>query len=368
MIAIDEAWVKIMPWLIQNHKDLLSNFLITAVVLAVLHLSAMWISRRMQSKLANQKSVWMESMFYGMRPPTAVIIWLGGLSYSLFVMTDSPIDKNVSYFCGVLIVACLVWFVLRMVNFAERKYSDPTYSRSKNQRDTVRTIARLGKVITIIIGAIIMLQTLGFSVSGLVAFGGVGAAGLAFAAKDALGNFFGGMMIFLNRPFTIGDYIKSPDRQIEGTVEEIGWFSTRVKTLETCPVYVPNGIFSNIVLENQQRRSNRWIRQVVSLSYSDAENILKITAEIKDMLHAHPEIDQKQMCFVDLDKLTPSSLDILICAFTKTTDRVKFQDVQQDVLVKVVEIIERHEAHTASSTTTIHIDNLDTLLKVKKES
>lgn len=367
MIEVRELWLKVVPWATQNYKDILTTASVAVVILAIAHLSVIWISRRMQKKLVNQESIWMESMFYGLRAPVAVLIWLGGLIYSLLVITESPFAHQASHFCALLIVVCLIWFVLRMVNFAERKYSDPTYSRSRHQRDTVRTVARLGKVITIIIGIIIILQTLGFSVSGLVAFSGVGAAGIAFAAKDTLGNFFGGLMIFLNRPFTVGDWIRSPDRQIEGTVEEIGWFTTRIRTFEKWPIYVPNGMFSTILIENPQRMTNRRIKQMLGVRYDDANNISKITAEIKAMLQAHPEIDQKQTLFVDLVNFGSSSLDIMIYAFTKTTDWVKFQDIQQEILLKVIDIVDQFEAQCAFPTTTLHIDNDKALLHVKKE-
>ncbi|MBX9705290.1 MAG: mechanosensitive ion channel family protein [Gammaproteobacteria bacterium] len=255
-----------------------------------------------------------------------------------------------------------------MVNFAERKYSDPTYARSKHQRETVRTVARLGKVITIIIGAIIMLQTLGFSVSGLVAFSGIGAAGIAFAAKDTLGNFFGGLVIFLNRPFTVGDWIRSPDRQIEGTVEEIGWFTTRIRTFEKWPIYVPNGMFSTILIENPQRMTNRRIKQTLGLRYADADKVTAITTAIKEMLLAHPEIDQKQTLIVDLVDFGSSSLDVMIYAFTKTTDWINYQDIQQDVLLKILEIVDQFKAECAYPTSTLYIDNEQALFKTKKES
>lgn len=99
---------------------------------------------------------------------------------------------------------------------------------------------------------------LGFSLSGVLAFGGIGGIAVGFAAKDMLANFFGGLAIYLDRPFIVGEWIRSPDHEIEGTVEHIGWRQTRVRAFNKNPIYVPNSLFSTIVVETPTRtRSSR---------------------------------------------------------------------------------------------------------------
>ena len=103
------------------------------------------------------------------------------------------------------------------------------------------------------------MQALGYSISGVLAFGGIGGIAVGFAAKDLLANFFGGLMIYLDRPFSVGDWIRSPDKNIEGTVEEIGWRLTRIRTFDKRPLYVPNSTFTQISVENPSRMLNRRI-------------------------------------------------------------------------------------------------------------
>ena len=88
---------------------------------------------------------------------------------------------------------------------------------------TVTAIAKLARVSIVITAALMAMQTLGISISGVLAFGGIGGIAVGFAAKDLLANFFGGLVIYLDRPFKVGDWIRSPDRDIEGTVVKIGW-------------------------------------------------------------------------------------------------------------------------------------------------
>ena len=90
------------------------------------------------------------------------------------------------------------------------------------------------------------MQTLGFSVSGVMAFGGIGGIAIGFAAKDLLANFFGALTIYLDRPFSEGDWIRSPDREIEGIVENIGWRLTVIRSFDKRPIYVPNSVFASI--------------------------------------------------------------------------------------------------------------------------
>ena len=105
----------------------------------------------------------------------------------------------------------------------------------------------------------------------MLTFGGVGGLIVGLAAKDLLSNFFGGMMIYFDRPFKVGDWIRSPDRQIEGTVERIGWRMTIIRTFDKRPLYVPNSVFSSIVVENPSRMLNRRINETFGLRYQDAD-------------------------------------------------------------------------------------------------
>ena len=107
-------------------------------------------------------------------------------------------------------------------------------------------MAKLLRLSVAITAFLVIIQTLGYSVSGLLAFGGVGGLAVGFAAKDLLANFFfGGLMIHLDRPFTIGDWISSTDREIEGVVENIGWRLTIIRAFDKRPIYIPNSLFTD---------------------------------------------------------------------------------------------------------------------------
>ena len=192
----------------------------------------------------------------------------------------------------------------------------------------------------------------------LLAFGGIGGLAVGFAAKDLLANFFGGAMVYLDRPFKVGDWIRSPDRDIEGVVEDIGWRLTRIRTFDKRPLYVPNATFAQIALENPSRMLNRRIFETIGIRYDDAGKMAVIIDQVRQMLEQHPELDNTQTQMANFNKFAASSLDFFIYTLTNTTDWIEFHRVKQDVLLKVIEIIERNGAECAFPTSTLHVASL----------
>ncbi len=232
------------------------------------------------------------------------------------------------------------------------------YVLEQKTRDetTVQAIAKVARLFFIVIGVLTVMQAFGLSLSGLLTFGGVGGLIVGLAAKDLLSNFFGGLMIYFDRPFKVGDWIRSPDRKIEGTVERIGWRMTSIRTFDKRPLYVPNSVFSNIVVENPSRMLNRRIFETIGLRYDDAEKVPIIIDAVREMLQNHKDIDTRQTLIVNFDSFGASSLNFFIYTFTKTVNWVRYHEVKQDVLLQVMAIIKEHEADIAFPTQTLKLD------------
>jgi MscS family membrane protein len=201
---------------------------------------------------------------------------------------------------------------------------------------------------------LMVLQSQGVSVSGLLAFGGVGGIAVGFAAKDLLANFLGGLSIYLDRPFAVGDWIRSPDRQIEGTVEDIGLRMTRIRTFDQRPLYVPNSTFSSVSLENPSRMTNRRIYETIGVRYEDANRVAAIVKDVMVMFQTHDDIAQDRTLIVNFNHMGPSSLDFFVYAFTKTTNWVEYHAIKEDVLLRILAIVEKNGAEIAFPTHTIH--------------
>jgi len=124
-------------------------------------------------------------------------------------------------------------------------------------------------------------------------------------------------------------------------VEKIGWRITCIRTFDKRPLYVPNSAFSTIAVENPSRMTNRRIYETIGIRYDDAGLMATIVDDVKLMLKEHDEIDAGQTLIVNFNEFAPSSLDFFVYTFTKTTNWIKFHEIKQDVMLKIIGINER---------------------------
>jgi MscS family membrane protein len=335
---------------------------VLAVIAAVtaLNIGAHYLLRHIEKVAARTATVWDDALIKAARKPLTLILWVIGATYAIQIVhthLGTPVYDFVIPTRDTLVMAALAWFLLRLIRHA----SHNVLARSEaagNGLDytTVDALSKLGRFTVIVVAVVVILQTLGFSVAGVLAFGGIGGIAMGFAAKDMLANFFGGLTIYLDRPFTVGEWIRSPDKQIEGTVEYIGWRHTRVRAFNKNPIYVPNALFTTIVVENPTRMTNRRIKETIGIRYADLDKMAAIVADVKAMLQAHPEIDTDATLIVNFNQFAASSLDFFIYTFTKTVEWVHYHEVKQDILLKVAAIIQAHDAEIAFPTRTLHIE------------
>ena len=287
------------------------------------------------------------------------MIWVLGLTYAADIVktqTDAAIFGAIEPIREVGVIVIIVWFLVRLISNSESILLEKKQLKGEDfDQTTADAIAKLLRVSVIITGTLVILQTLGYSISGVLAFGGIGGIAIGFAARDLLANFFGGLTIYMDRPFDVGDWIRSPDREIEGSVEKIGWRLTTIRTFDKRPLYIPNSVFTNIAVENPQRMTNRRIKETIGIRYDDASKMREIISDVKKMLQEHDDIDNNQTLIVNFNEFAASSLNFFIYTFTKTVNWIEFHKVKQDVMLKVIDIIESHGAECAFPTTTMHI-------------
>lgn len=338
----------------------IAEFVTVIIVMGCLSVLETIAYRNILARVQKTKMFWDLVLVKSIHPPLEVLIWLLGITFACDILTITnhapaffsylPLMREV----GVLLL--VLWFVVRFIRQFETNFIDDAVLKEKEHDKTlIHAVSQLLVAIVFIIAILTGMQMLGLPISGLLAFGGIGGAGVAFAAKDLLANFFGGLVIYADRPFKVGDWIQSPDRNIQGTVEYIGWRATRIRTFERRPLYVPNGAFLTISVENPSRMSHRRIKTIVGVRYEDSEKLETLLSDIKAMLMSHPDIDTKQLLLVNFCEFGPHSLNFMIYTFTKTTKWADFQEVQQNVFLKVLNIIETHGAECAFPTTTLHI-------------
>lgn len=304
------------------------------------------------------ESLWDDALLEAARIPVRLFVWTIGITFAVDILDNVTETAAFDYLPQVRSVAYIVIFAMfltRFISFAEHNIVDPKRLSKPMDQTTAKALAKLLRMSVMITAALIILQTLGYSVSGVLAFGGIGGIAIGFAAKDLLANFFGGMMIYLDKPFVVGDWVRSPDRQIEGTVEDIGWRLTRIRTFDKRPLYIPNSMFASIVVENPSRMSNRRIFENFGIRYDDGAKMKQICDDVRSMLRQHPEIDQDQTLIVHFNRYGESHLEFMVYAFTRTTEWIPFHAIKEDVLLKIMAIVEQHGAEFAFPTRTLHI-------------
>ena len=334
---------------------------IFAIVLAALFFDFFQrkIIHRIAKKFAETRNYWDDALIFAIIKPLSLIIWSTGIYLAADIagrQTKSILTDYVDPVFNILIIVALTWFLVRFISQAEKGIIADRESRGEPlDITTVHAVTKLLRLSVMITAALVGLQTLGFSVSGVLAFGGVGGIAVGFAARDLLANFFGGLMVYLDRPFSVGDWVRSPDRDIEGTVEHIGWRLTVIRTFDKRPLYVPNSTFTSIAVENPSRMSHRRIYETVGVRYDDAARLDGIIKDVITMLKEHQEIDESQTLIVNFNKFAASSLDFFVYCFTHTTNWIKYHEVKQDVLFRIYQIITEHGAECAFPTSTLHV-------------
>lgn len=268
--------------------------------------------------------------------------------YNISAVSSSIID----FVCTSLIALILTIKLFLVINQFEK-------SQIKKGRDvtSARILSRIIKITLIVVIILLYGEHFGMSLSGLLTFGGIGGIAVGMAGKDILSNFFSGIMLYFDRPFSIGDWVRSPDRNIEGTVAEIGWRMTKITTFDHRPLYVPNSVFSSISVENPGRMSNRRINTVVGLRYEDASKVGTIVNAIRQMLQTHADIDQQQTLLVYFNGFGDSSLNIIVYCFTRTTVWEEWLAVQQQVYLNIIDIVQSHGADFAFPSQTLYLNN-----------
>ncbi|HSG88837.1 MAG TPA: mechanosensitive ion channel family protein [Pseudomonadales bacterium] len=326
-------------------------------------LIAAWAVRRLilriEARVEASHNLYDDALLSAGRQPAVWMILLLGLCHAAMVAgqrADVGIFTLVAPTRIIGVIVILTVFATRAIRFVEEHVVAGDYADAVVDPTTATAISKLLRVSVIITAALTAAQTLGFSIAGVLAFGGVGGIAVGFAARDLLANFFGGLMVFLDRPFSVGDWIRSPEKDIEGTVEHIGWRLTRIRTFDQRPIYVPNASFTTLVVENPSRMLNRRIYETIGVRYDDLDVLPAIVADVKAMLQAHEAIDTQRTLMVNFVTFGASSLDFFVYTFTKTTVWAEFHDIKQEVLLKIAEIIRSHGAEVAFPTRTLHLE------------
>ena len=294
-----------------------------------------------------------------------------------------PVPLVIANIFSIIYIIAFSWLVLTILNGYGIAILDKIAQKSR-RKEVINLALKVIYVIVLIITLLLILQKLGFDISALIASLGIGGLAVAFAAKDIIANFFASVMMLFDNSFSQGDWIVCGD--IEGTVVEIGFRKTTVRSFDNALIFVPNSKLASDPVRNWSRRKvGRRIKMLIGIEYgATTDEIKKCVEDIKNMLINHPDIAKsedvaakkrglryrqnivsiddyagyKSNLFVVVDDFAESSINILIYCFAKTIVWGEFLDVKQDVMLKIMEILKQNGLNFAFPSQSLYIENI----------
>ncbi len=276
------------------------------------------------------------------------------LSVKVMEIESETVDKIVRS----MVIVAIFWLFFDAVSVLEKTIFNFAKKFGKElYREIGNFFIKTVKIFIFSVGLVAVLQEWNINVSAFIASLGLGGLAFALAAKDTAANLFGGLTILADKSLKIDDWIKVQD--VEGTVEDIGLRTIKVRTFEKSLVTVPNQIVANNPIENFSRRDIRRIKMRIGLTYSTTkEQMDEILKNIRNMLKSHPGIDKNATMLVNFDEFQDSSLSIFIYCFTNTANWQKYLEIKEDVNLKIMDIVESVGAEFAFPSQSIYVEKI----------
>lgn len=288
-------------------------------------------------------------------PISFSFILIGSHLFFLLTFSDTLFINNI---LNTLVIYTIFWAIIAIVGALRGVFHHAT---AKFNPDLAKEMGNfIIKIVTILIGAIgfgAILQVWGINVTALVASLGLGGLAFALAAKDTASNLFASFALLADKSIRIGEWIKVND--VEGTVEDIGMRTTKIRSFQKSLITVPNQIIANNPIENFSRRGIRRIKMRIGLTYSTSGGqVGKIVEEIKFMLHGHEGISHQDTLLVNFESFGDSALNIFIYTFTSTANWDKYLEIREDVHLKIMQIVEENNSSFAFPSQSIYVEQL----------
>ena len=330
------------------------------IVLVVLEVPMRWWARRRgHVEIANWRSV---------SPPA----WLltGTLLHQFFAryLGIALLPRHYYFqFTSIALITGLTWIVWRGVRWSLQGVRNRALARGHAGTGSLMLLGeRILKAIVFSVGLLAVLGSLGFNMSTALAGLGIGGLAIGFGAQQTIANLFGGVSVLGDEVFRVGDVCRFGDRT--GVVEDIGLRSTRIRTDERTLVAIPNGTVATINLENLSRRDKILFKTTLGLRpESKADHVRFVLAETRRLLYSHPKVETATVR-VRLIDIAGSSLSVEVVAYILTRDFNEFAAVREDVLLRIMDVLEDSGGGLALPAQTLYLSRDSGVAKEKADN
>lgn len=286
-----------------------------------------------------------------------LVVFFGGIAHrAMAAYLGMPLLPRFYYFrtIGVVITVGFFWFVLRSTRAVIHRLRAHAVSAGRTGTGTLMVLGeRLATALVVIIAGLAILATLGFNLTTALAGLGIGGIAIALAAQKTLENLLGGVSVLADEVIRVGDFCRFGDKM--GTVEDISLRSTRIRTLDRTELSIPNGALSAMNIENYTRRDKVLFNPTLTIRYDTSPDQLRyLLAELRRVLYAHPKIENgsARIRFADFDS---SSLNLEVFSYVLTGDYTEFTAIREDLLLRMMETVEKSGTGFAYPTRTLYV-------------
>ncbi|MGH7957588.1 MAG: mechanosensitive ion channel family protein [Opitutaceae bacterium] len=309
------------------------------------------LSRRIA---ARTQTILDDKLFAALEPPVGAIVMLVGIFAALKVLKLSPTaDAMVAYSSTVAFSIAIFWFLVRALSTVLDHAHALALAQHKGIAAFMPWIKKTIIAVFMVLGVLMVIQSLGYNVRAILAGLGLGGLAFALAAQDTLANVFGSIVIAIDQPFRIGEFVQIGPNS--GAVEDIGLRSTKLRRADKALIIVPNKTVAAEAVVNLARFTRRRAEQVIALTYGTKPDQMEgIVQEIRGLIVAQPEVDENSVMVFFRD-LNASSLDIWIVYETPDPDFQKHMTVRQRINLAIMRAVERRGLAFAFPTQTIEL-------------
>ena len=302
--------------------------------------------KKISRKEGNQPSSWVSKIDAIILIPFKVLCAALAVYYIVHILAErfalSNFAESARPFICSIVVICITWMAIRWKKHVLHALQ---YHPKMVSSGLGHTLGKLLSMVIYILSILIVLQVFHLDIWPLLAFGGIGAATVGFAAKDVISNFCGGVMLSITRPFLVGDQIVLPSQNLESplVVEEIGWYLTVIRDKDKRPVYLPNAIFSNALVINSSRMSHRRILEHINIRHADFSKLKTVTEKCRGFLKEHVSVDPSYEPLVFLNTVDESGLGIYLDVYIVAIELSEYLAVKEEILIGIYQILEQED-------------------------
>ena len=333
------------------------SFIVSLVLglAAFFHVGIAFFYNIFSAKFMQQKKrvgLFVLNILYG---PFRLFLWCSAITFLLTIYLESFFDQTLVHpLMGILkvgIVCTISWSLYILSKEGERILLEKWHQ----ELTIVQFLSKISFLSIILMTILLVLPIFHLPIQGILAFGGFGGIIVGFASKDVLSNILGGLLLAVDRPFKIGEWIRSIDGKMDGIVEAIGWKATKVRTLEKQILYIPNSFFSSISFINRSRSSHFRMVKGVSIRMEDRKKVETLIKKIYQYLEKQSALDHRELCLVHVKHISTFSLDLEVIAYLKKTEYKKSCEMAEKILLEIYQIIESENVHIATPLQTVQL-------------